>query len=247
MKLPFIQFYPADYLRDTRALSCAAKGGWVDILCMLHGAQNRGTMTLPLLGWARIMSTTVDQAKVIIEELEVMQTADIERDSNGNVTVTNRRMCKDDITREQNRLRVQKYRRNKACNGAGNENVTDKKTETRNQKTETIIKDISAAPSLEGLADDAAETALMVFPCVGKQPTWGLTQRFVDELRKLYPTIDPLTECDLARSKIANGAVTKKTAKGMPKFLFSWMDRASNQTRGNSAQSAKPARRMGFA
>lgn len=139
MKLPFLQFFPDDYLRDTRALSLAAKGGWTDILCMLHGAQNRGSMTLPMLGWARIMGASVDQAEAVIGELLVMKVADIERNSNGNVTIICRRMVRELITREQTRLRVQSHRnkrRNDARNAPCNENVTPKKTEDRRQKTE---------------------------------------------------------------------------------------------------------------
>jgi uncharacterized protein YdaU (DUF1376 family) len=135
VKLPFIQFFPADYLRDTRALSLAAKGGWTDILCMLHGAQNRGTMTLPMIGWARVMGASVDQAEAVIAELGQMKTAEVERLGNGDVTVTCRRMLRERITREQTRLRVERHRRNARtsarCNGA----ETGQKTETRDQET----------------------------------------------------------------------------------------------------------------
>ncbi len=83
MKLPFFQFYPSDYKRDTCALSLATKGGWIDILCMLHGAQNRGTMTLPVVGWARVMGATVDQATAVIDELAAMNVAEVVRGGNG--------------------------------------------------------------------------------------------------------------------------------------------------------------------
>lgn len=137
MKLPFLQFFPADYQRDTRPLSLATKGGWTDIMCALHGAQNRGTMTLPMIGWARVMGASVDQADAVIAELESMRVADVRRDGNGDVTVTSRRMMREDITREQTRLRVQRHRQNAACNGIGNGSVTRKKSEYRSQKTET--------------------------------------------------------------------------------------------------------------
>jgi hypothetical protein len=136
MKLPFFQFYPADYKRDTCALSLAAKGGWTDVMCMLHGAQNRGTLTLPLIGWARVMGASVDQADTVISELDVMHIADVKREGNGDVTISSRRMLREHITKEQTRLRVERHRRNTACNGIGNDDVTDKKAETRRQKTE---------------------------------------------------------------------------------------------------------------
>lgn len=138
MKLPFIQFFPSDYQRDTRALSLAAKGGWMDVLCMLHGSSTRGTMTLPVVGWARIMGATVDQAEAVISELEIMRVAEVAREGNGDVTISSRRMLRDGITREQTRLRVERHRRNANSNAGGNANVTGQKTEGRSQKTELI-------------------------------------------------------------------------------------------------------------
>jgi uncharacterized protein YdaU (DUF1376 family) len=146
MKLPFIQFFPADYMRDTRALSLASKGGWMDILCMLHSSSTRGTMTLPVVGWARVMGATVDQATAVISELETMSVAEITREGNGDVTLTSRRMERDAITREQGRLRAERHRRNAARNADSDASVTGQKTETRIQKTETIKEGASAAP-----------------------------------------------------------------------------------------------------
>lgn len=141
--LPFFQLYPADYLRDTRVLSCAAKGGWMDALCMLHGSSTRGTMTLPVIGWARVFGASVDQAEAIITEIEMMRVADVTRASNGDVTLSCRRMLRERITREQTRLRVQRHRSNMTCNAGGNASETHNKLETRNQN----ISDTSYPPS----------------------------------------------------------------------------------------------------
>ncbi len=138
MKLPFFQFFPADYKRDTCALSLAAKGGWIDVMCMLHGAQNRGTLTLPPVAWARVMGASVDQAEAVIAELAAMQIAEVKREANGDVTISSRRMLRESITREQTRLRVHRHRSNAACNATRNGEVTGNNTETRNQKPETI-------------------------------------------------------------------------------------------------------------
>lgn len=157
VKLPFFQFYPSDYKRDTCALSLAAKGGWIDILCMLHGAQNRGTMTLPDVGWARVMGATVDQAAAVIDELAAMHVAEVIRGSNGEVTISSRRMLRDAITREQTRLRVMRHRSNATCNADGNDKVTDKKSEVRSQKLEHT--DVSQNENAQPSAKRAAKAA----------------------------------------------------------------------------------------
>jgi hypothetical protein len=127
--------YPSDYVRDTRVLSLAAKGGWFDVLCHLHSSSTRGTATLPVIGWARIMGASVDQADAVITELDGMRIADVIRHDNGDVTLSSRRMMREYITREQTRLRVERHRAKEACNAGGNADVTGQKTETK--KTET--------------------------------------------------------------------------------------------------------------
>lgn len=137
MKLHFLQFYPADYMRDTRALSLAAKGGWVDVICMLHGCSTRGTMKLPAVGWARVMGASVDQAVAVIDELQLMGVCDVIREGNGDVTISSRRMLRERISKEQTRLRVANHRRNALSAAVGNADVTDKKLEARSYKLET--------------------------------------------------------------------------------------------------------------
>lgn len=139
MKLPFLQFYPADYMVDTRILTLAARGAWVDILCVLHGSSTRGIATFPALGWARIMGTSISEFEAVIAEIEAMGVGNVIRDGNGNVTVTCRRMTKESITREQTRLRVQNHRnkeRNAASNAPSNAPVTPNKSEVISHKLE---------------------------------------------------------------------------------------------------------------
>jgi hypothetical protein len=138
-KLPFLQFYPSDYLVDTRVLSLAARGAWVDIICVLHASSTRGTSTLPARGWARIMGATEADFQSALSEIEEMKVGDVIRECNGNVSVTCRRMMNESITREQTRLRVQNHRKkhgNKAGNESGNADVTGNKSEVISQKSE---------------------------------------------------------------------------------------------------------------
>lgn len=138
-KLPFLQFYPSDYLVDTRVLSLAARGAWVDIICVLHASSTRGTSTLPARGWARIMGATEADFQSALSEIEEMKVGDVIRNGNGDVSVTCRRMMNESITREQTRLRVQNHRNkhgNKAGNDTSNAGVTPKKSEVISQKSE---------------------------------------------------------------------------------------------------------------
>jgi hypothetical protein len=92
--------------------------------------------------------------------------------------------------------------------------------------------DFVASPT--DVADESP--VVLTFRTTGKQAEWHLRQAFVDELSQLYPQLDPLAECKKAHAKIEAGAVTRKTANGMKRFLFSWMDRGTN---GKSAYAGR--------
>lgn len=80
------------------------------------------------------------------------------------------------------------------------------------------------------------------FEIAGKHTEpWKATVEFIADLKRLYPDVDVTREMDKAASKIRNGAVTKKTAKGMPRFLHTWMEKQQNRTHGgNGAETKDP-------
>lgn len=53
-KLPAFQFYPGDWLKDPNLRRCthAAKGVWVDILCLMHESQERGYLATSGVAWS---------------------------------------------------------------------------------------------------------------------------------------------------------------------------------------------------
>jgi hypothetical protein len=157
MKLPFLQFYPSDYLVDTRILTLSARGAWVDILCVLHGSSTRGTATFPVRGWSRIMGVSDAEFETTIEEIDAMKVGNVLRCSNGDVTITCRRMLNEAITREQTRLRVQNHRnkeRNNGSNASSNASVTPNKSEVISQKLEEEAESEADAPPPDLPFDD---------------------------------------------------------------------------------------------
>ncbi len=101
-------------------------------------------------------------------------------------------------------------------------------------------KNIPASAGSSASENQTAEPAVLVFPTVGRGPReWALTQAFLDELAGLYPNVNVLAECQKALLKIRNKAVTAKTARGMPKFLYSWMDRTQNSSRAGGGDGSR--------
>lgn len=161
-KLPYIQFYPADWLQDTMPLSLAAKGAWINILCAQWRSQSRGALTLPLTGWARQIGASVEQTKAAIFELVDMHICDcpshenvsLVTDHNEKITLVNRRMVREEKSRESNACRQQRFR-NKKVTQPDNASVTPYISEDRRQKSKDKDKILSStAPAIEAQANE---------------------------------------------------------------------------------------------
>ena len=81
-----------------------------------------------------------------------------------------------------------------------------------------------------------ATPAILVYPCNGNPETWNLTGEQLTEWTGLYPGLDVVGECRRAMAWVK--ARGKKTARGMPRYLVSWLNR-SNDRRGS--QQSPPA------
>jgi hypothetical protein len=71
--------------------------------------------------------------------------------------------------------------------------------------------------------------AVLTFPTQGRAKTWGLTPEYVAELQALYPGLDVSAECHKAFGWVRADPQRRKTAKGMPKFLVNWLNRATER------------------
>lgn len=77
MKRPSFQFYPGDWLSkpEVRACSIAARGLWMDMICLMHEGDPYGHLTLngkvylPTV-LARIVGASVEDVETLLAELE---------------------------------------------------------------------------------------------------------------------------------------------------------------------------------
>ncbi len=109
-KNPAFLFYPGDWIQDTRSLSLAAKGAWIDLLCAMWRSPTRGSITLPIEGYGRLIGATEHQSSLVIQELTDMHVCDHVTIGNGYVTLTSRRMIREEKDRELTRNRVRRHR-----------------------------------------------------------------------------------------------------------------------------------------
>lgn len=120
MSKPGFFFYTGDWLKDTRALGLEARGAWIDLLCVLY--EKGGSVTWPLRAYDQYLGTIekdqlIYSASEIIDELEKLQICDVSRHSNGDITLTSRRITRDEKAKQSNAIRQTRHREKRKSNG----------------------------------------------------------------------------------------------------------------------------------
>lgn len=70
MKRPAFQFYPGDWLKDLnlRRCSAAARGVWIDILCLMHDSDEYGVLRWPLKEIAQATGASIAHVKELADK-----------------------------------------------------------------------------------------------------------------------------------------------------------------------------------
>ncbi len=102
--LPFMKFFPGDYLRDPAVRSCSltARGLWTDMLCFMHLSPRRGYLQqngkpVSAEQIARMSGCSTDDASRLLQELE--DAGVFSRTEHG--TIYSRRMVAEETKRQK--------------------------------------------------------------------------------------------------------------------------------------------------
>ncbi len=145
--LPFMKFYPADWIQDIQILSLEAQGAWIKILCALHVAPKRGRKTWLMRELKHFLGYPEDDRSILLLN-ELCSVANIEGlDSDGNfcedflkaaqIIIISRRMIRDEAERIRELKRKERYetkhpeRRRKS-----DANPTERRRKSDGQKSE---------------------------------------------------------------------------------------------------------------
>lgn len=110
-KLPFMQWFPTDWISDTRHLSKAAKGVWCDLINFMWLAEDRGVYSRLENSMRRELDITLDEWPLIVKELQTVADVTFCHTPEGEVvTVVSRRMVREEKIRKDNRIRKQRQR-----------------------------------------------------------------------------------------------------------------------------------------
>jgi len=99
MNRPWLKFYPSDWRADPalRMCSVAARGMWMEMLCLMHEAEPRGSLLIngqpvSVKQLASLAGVSVREATALVSELE--EAGVFSREDNG--TIYSRRMRRDE-------------------------------------------------------------------------------------------------------------------------------------------------------
>lgn len=147
MSAPWMKFYPRDWRGDQalRAVSIAARGLWMECICIMHEARPYGHLVLngqPIETdvLARMTGAPVDEVSALLAELRQAGVLSV----TGKGVVFSRRMTKDQARSQKGRKAVEKRWRQEpdkqAISGEPNRSAnsipTTQKPEARDQKEE---------------------------------------------------------------------------------------------------------------
>ena len=147
--------------------------------------------------------------------------------------------------RKQAKARQKKWLRSVARrrvrDASSNTTTPTRPDPTRTVRTSDRSPDVlsTAVPQGKGAKPQSDFTpTVLTFPGVGPLKTWDLKLGQVQYWRHTYPNVDVLAECRKALAWVNANGDRKKTAKGMPRFLVNWLNRAVD--RGPSSARGRP-------
>ena len=109
-KNPCFLFFPGDWTRDLDDHSLEIEGAWIRICCRLWWAPQKGTLTLTIKRWSWILRTNEKRTYKILDYLITQKIADGQEEIDGSVTISSKRMIRDEFEKIGNRQRQAKFR-----------------------------------------------------------------------------------------------------------------------------------------
>jgi hypothetical protein len=110
-KAPAFQFYVKDWLTDPQLRMCShtTKGIWIDLLCLMWEAPEKGKLEGSVEQLSRMVAASNGDFEQFLEEAQSTNFATVTL-HNKKVTIINRRMQREERERESHRKRQDRYR-----------------------------------------------------------------------------------------------------------------------------------------
>ena len=237
-KAPAFQFYVRDWLSDPQLRQCSfvVRGMWIDFLCYMWEAPEKGVLRGTISSLSRLIGAAPEEMKTFMAECLKYQFASVTcngdvTNCNSEVTLINRRMVREEKTRNDTKLRVRKHR----SNVKGNDDVTPPSSSSSSSSN------ISSSLRSEDISPVAGKTA-PVDPPVLTLPVLGggeypVTQAQVSMWAEAYPAVDVSLSLRQMREWLESNPTKKR--KNVRRFITNWLKR--EQERGGNRGRPQPS------
>lgn len=140
-KLPAFMFYPGDWLKDPalRRCSLAARGLWIDLLCLMFECEERGVLASGGRAWTDVEISRIvpgDSNLTITCLVELVGAGVVSRNKSG--ALFSRRLVRDEETRTSDRVRQEQHRKNKKCHNVVTSTVTALSVSEHESENESV-------------------------------------------------------------------------------------------------------------
>ena len=228
-KAPAFQFYVKDWLGDPQLqmASSSSRGIWINALCFMWEAPERGKIVGEKLSMARMLLANNGDFDHFLEEAQLLQFCDVSVTETSRVTecskivtLINRRMFRDGKEKENHRLRQERYRQKSKCDAkvtglSSSSSSSSKKENIKRKKItdEEWLQEIRNNPAFEGV--DIDKQLSLMDAWLSTKPGKQKTRRFIvnwlsraDKPIKTKSTQHPIQpHTDSAHMKIISDAI----------------------------------------
>jgi hypothetical protein len=154
-KAPAFQFYVKDWLTDVelQSASAASRGVWINALCLMWESRTRGVIRGTPATLARMLNCTPEELALFLRENDSLKFADV-TDCHGEITLSNRRMVKEQKVRDGDRIRQERKRSHDACHA----DITHPSSSPSPSPVPSALEDKDSSSPLSGAAPDHAKS-----------------------------------------------------------------------------------------
>lgn len=158
-KAPAFQFYIKDWLSDTQLKMAehSTKGIWIDMLCYMWEAPERGELQGTKKQLMQLVSATESDFDQFVNDAQQLCFCYVSVTDHGIITVRNRRMYREEKDKKNNRERQQRFRDKQKDNGE----ITHPSSSSSSSPTPNTLKKQPFDPPTKDDIENAAEPKTM--------------------------------------------------------------------------------------
>lgn len=236
---PFMQLYIADYLGDTLHLTTEQHGAYLLILMAMWRADGRLPNDPAKL--ARIARVSPRRWHILADD--VMAFFDVD----GN-EITQKRL----VEERQKAASISEKRSVSGKLGGNAKTLKNKDTTLANAKQmpqhsqiPEPYKSSDANASSSPEPEKSAPVAVVGLPTVS-DGDFQIFEADISEWQAAFPGVDVRQQLASMRQWLIANPTRRKTAKGMKRFVVSWLDRKQNEGPRTAARATSPPRKRNF-